>query len=139
MSNQYASDYNKKPLSSGNKPQGYNESYTVIANGLGVGDKVYFGVIPGGLEINDVALIHGADADATLSLGYEPVNPGDIPAAGTYWFNAQALATAGRKSAQSFPIRFNFDVVLVGTVGGGAITNGTQLTVVTDGKGIGIA
>jgi len=139
MATQYASDFNKKPLSSGNKPQGYNESYAVIANVLVVTDKVYFGIIPAGMEINDVALIHGADADATLSLGYEPVNAGEIAAVPNYWFNAQALATPGRKQSQSFPIRFNVDVMLVGTVGGGAIANGTQLTVVTDGKGIGIA
>lgn len=138
MANQFATDYNKKPLSGGHAPMGYNESYTVLANGLGVADKVYFGIIPAGVEINDVALIHGADADATLSLGYEPANPGEIAAANTYWLNAQALATAGRKSSQAFPVTFKFDVVLVGTVGGGAITNGTQLTVVTDGKGIGV-
>lgn len=138
MPNQFAADYNKKPLSSPAVPQGYNESYSVIASGLGVGDKVYFGIIPAGFEINDVALIHGADADATLSLGYEPLNAGEIVAAPTYWFSTQALATAGRKSAQAFPIRFNFDVALVGTVGGGAITNGVQLTVVTDGKGVGV-
>lgn len=138
MPNQYATDFNKKPLSSNLVPQGYNESYTVVANGLASGDKVFFGIIPAGVEINDVALIHGADSDATLSLGYEPANPNEVTAVGNYWFNAQALSTAGRKSSQAFPIRFSFDVVLVGTVGGGAITNGVQLTVVTDGKGVGV-
>lgn len=137
MANIYADDYNKKPLSSGLATQGWNESYA-IAKAAASGDKIYFGIIPAGVEINAASLIHDADADGTLSLGFEPVD-GTPAAALTQWFNAQALSSAGRKESASQPVVFNKPVKLVGTLGGGAIALGTKLTVVLNGKGNGIA
>lgn len=135
MADQYASDYNKKPLSSGDKPSGYNESYNVVCNGIVSGDTIWFGKIPAGVEINEVALLHDADADATLSLGYKAEGQSAVPAA---FLAATALATAGRKVGAAYPLVFNEPVDLIGVVGGGAITNGVRLNVVTNGKGNGV-
>jgi hypothetical protein len=135
MANKYASDYNKKPLSGGNKPQGYNESYKFNA-GATSGDVIYLGKIPAGVEINEVALVHDADADATIALGYIPDGGASVPNA---FLTATALATAGRKVGGLHPVVLNVEADLIATVGGGDIAANTKLTVITSGKGIGVA
>jgi hypothetical protein len=137
MANIYASDYNKKPLSSGNKPQGYNESYkhTLAANAA-IGDVIYLGKIPAGVEINSGALTHSADADSSLSIGYIPEGGAAVPEA---FLSATALATAGRKNFDKHPVVLNVPSDLIATVSGGVLNSGTVLSVVTAGKGIGVA
>ncbi len=137
MANVLAPDYNKKPLSSGNKPQGYNESYvfTPGAN-VAIGDVIYFGKIPAGVEINNVYLVHDADADASIALGYIPEGGASVP---TGFMDATAMATAGRKIGGKHPVVLNVQADLIGTVSGGAINAGVKMSVVTTGKGIGVA
>lgn len=136
MADIFADDYNKKPLASGQLTKGYNESYP-LAKAAAAADKLYFGIIPAGVEINAVSLVHDADADGLLSLGFEPTD-GDPSAVLTQWFSAQSLATAGRKESASQPIIFQKPVKLVGTLTGGGIVLGTKLTVIVNGKGVGI-
>lgn len=135
MANIYASDYNKKPLSSGNKPQGYNESYK-HDTGAASGDVIYLGKIPAGVEINEVALVHDADADASIALGYIPEGGASVPAG---FMAATALSSAGRKVGGLHPVVLNVQADLIATVSGGAIASGTKLSVITAGKGIGVA
>lgn len=138
MPNIFADDYNKKALSSGLAPTGYNESYPV-AKVAAIADKIYFGIIPAGVEINQVTLINDALASGTLSLGYEPVD-GVSPAADlTAFFNAKTIATAGRFDSVAQPLVLNKAVKLVGTLGGAATLITTKLTVVIAGKGNGVA
>lgn len=135
MAKIYAPDYGKKPLQAGTETSGYNESYK-FTDASASGDEIYFGWIPAGVEINGVSLVHDADADASIALGYE-TEAGVKTAA--YFLPATALAAAGRKESVAQPIVFTEDVRLVGTTSGGAIAANTKLTVITVGKGIGVA
>lgn len=138
MADIYADDFGKKAIPSGQRPNAYNDSYP-LAKAAAASDKLYFGIIPAGTEINECSLVHDADADATLSLGFEPAD-GALPAANlTAWFTAQALAAAGRKESVAQPIVFQKDVKLVGSLAGGGILVGTKLTVILNGKSIGVA
>lgn len=138
MADIFADDFGKKAVPSGQRPNAYNDSYT-FAKAAAAGDKIYFGILPAGTEINRVSLVHDADADATLSLGFEPAD-GTLPAANlTAWFSAQALAAAGRKESVAQPIVLQKDVKLVGSLAVGGILVGTKLTVVLDGKSLGVA
>jgi len=137
----YADDFGKKSLPNGQRPNAFNLSYG-FAKAAASADKIYFGIVPAGHEINALALVHDADADGTLSIGYEPYDALAVgaPAANpTYFFNAQALSAAGRKESVAQPISFKFPVKLVGTLGGGGIVAGTKLTVVLDGNSTGVA
>lgn len=138
MANIFADDFNKKNTAGGNQPAGWNETFP-MAKAAASGDKIYFGIIPAGVEINGVSLVHDADADGTLSLGFEPVDGVSPVAAATQWFSAQALSSAGRKESVSQPVVFNKAVKLVGTLGGGAILATCKLTAVLNGKGNGVA
>lgn len=137
MANFFAPDYNKKPLSSGSKPQGYNESYrfTLAAN-LAIGDVIYLGKIPAGVEINTVGLVHSADADSSLAIGYIPEGGAAVTDG---FMTATALATAGRKHGDKHPVVLNVQADLIATVSGGVLNAGTVLSVITQGKGVGVA
>jgi hypothetical protein len=137
MADIFADDYGKKPQQSSARSSGYNESFAV-AKAMAAADKMYFGIIPAGVEINGVSLVHDADADGTFSLGFEPVDTTPV-AALTQWFSAQALSAAGRKESVSQPVVFNKPVKLVGTLVAGAITSAIKLTVVLAGKHNGVA
>lgn len=136
MAKFYAADLNKKPLSSGLQPMGYNESYDYVTPALAATDEFYFGEIPAGVEINQTSLIHDADADASMALGFETKAGVKTTAA---FLAATALATAGRKEGAHRPIVFAEPVYLVGTVSGGGIAAGARFTVIQNGRGIGVA
>jgi len=138
MANIYADDFTNKRIVGGQDPKGYCESYPV-AKVAAIADKIYFGVIPGGVEVNSVELINDALTSGTLSLGYEPVD-GISPVANlTAFFNAQSIATAGRQLSIAQPVLFNTAIKLVGTLGGAPTLITTKLTPVVSGKGVGIS
>lgn len=138
MPNIYADDFNNKRLAGGQDPKGYCESYP-FAKAAAIADKLYFGIIPAGVEVNSVELVNDALTSGTLSLGYEPVD-GVSPAANlTAFFTTQSIATAGRQLSISQPILFNKAVRLVGTLGGAAALVTTKLTPVIGGVGKGVA
>lgn len=134
MAKKYATDYNKKPLSGGHATMGYSESYSYSAGGAN-GDEIYFGIIPAGVEINNVALIFDADADASIAIGYETLAGAKTQAG---FVAAQALTGGGRVEGRFHPIVFTEDVRLVGTITAGTLDNAVKLSVITDGKGIGV-
>lgn len=137
MANIYADDFTTKRLAGGQDPKGYVESYH-WAKAAAIADKVYFGIIPGGVEVNSVELVNDALASGTLSLGYEFVD-GIGTNNTTYFFNTQSIATAGRQLSIAQPIVFTKPVRLVGTVGGAALLATTKLAPVIGGIGRGIA
>jgi tetrahydromethanopterin S-methyltransferase subunit H len=136
MAKVFAKDYGVKLLSNPNKPSGYNETYN-IADAALVGDTLEFGILPAGVEFSLLAVIHDADADASLALGYRAIDA-SVTTNLTYFLPATALATAGVKQSVAQPIIFQTPVQLVGTLSGGGIALGTKITVVTPGKGVGI-
>lgn len=140
MANVYAPDYGIKPLSvQGNKA--FAENYSV-AKAAASGDKVYLGVIPAGVEVDTMDLVHDdCGTGVTGKLGYEPVNSDDGPTAvSDYWIAAgQDLATAAaRVASKSHPIRFDFPVAIILTVAGDAFTGTPKLTAVAKGKALGV-
>lgn len=137
MADIYADDYSKKITSAGYEPHGYVEHYT-WAKAAAIGDKIYMGIIPAGVDVGSIALVNDALAAGTLSLGFEPID-GSVPAANlTYWLAAQSIATAGRQASIAQPILSNVPLKLVGTIGGAALTPATKLTVIVGGIGRGI-
>jgi hypothetical protein len=138
MPNIYADDFNTKRNAGGQDPKGWTESYpwAKVAN---IADKLYFGIIPGGVEVSSLELVNDALTSGTLSLGYEPVD-GVSPAANlTYFLTTAALGTAGRIVSLAQPLLFNKPVRLVGTLAGAATLVTTKLTPVVAGTGRGIA
>ncbi|MNY78486.1 hypothetical protein D3C86_2187470 [compost metagenome] len=55
------------------------------------------------------------------------------------WLAAADIAAAGAADSKAHPITFNQAVKLVGTVGATAFVNTPKITVVVDGKMIGVA
>lgn len=146
MANQFAADYNKRVSGHEDSPALAYFQYTALTGALpGIGDKVYFGVLPGGIDITNVSLICDAcTALATLSLGYEIYDPNLVNAALTpaaannaAWFNAQAISTAGRFEYNSHPLAVKRDIIIVGTLAGAALTANNKLSVVIGGLFVG--
>lgn len=115
-----------------------SEAYKLTAT-PSVADKLYFGIIPAGLEVHLVRLQREATAaSVTMSLGYEPVDATKGPTANTtYWFSALAVNAAGGDFSLGNPIRFEQPVKLVGTVGGAGYT-AKRVDVIVQGKAIGV-
>lgn len=140
MANVFANDYGQKPLSvQGNNA--FAENYSV-AKGAASGDKVYLGILPAGVEIDSLALVHDdAGTGVTCKLGFEPLNASDGPTAVTdYWLPAATdIATAaGRIESKAQPIRFDFPVAIVLTTAGAAFTGTPKITAVAKGKALGV-
>ena len=132
MANVFASDYRTKSLRT--IPNAWAESYS-YQGAAASGDKIYFGIIPAGVEVEDVdAIFDDCGTGVTLSLGYEPV--GTLPAAAlTAFFTTIDVATAaGRQRYSGHPIKFDQDVKLVGTVGGAAFTGTPKVTAKIGGR-----
>lgn len=138
MADIYAPDYNNKPLHMAEMGNAWAENYS-IAKAANNGDKLYLGIVPGGVEVDLARLIwEDAGTGVTLSLGYEPVD--DAPtAAATYWFSTQDVATAaGAGFSSALPVRFEKPVKLVATVGGANLTNTPRFSVNLKGICVGI-
>lgn len=133
----YNDDFSNKRIAGGQDPKGWCESYP-WAKVAAIADKIYFGIIPGGVEVNSLDIITDALASGTLSVGWEYVD-GSAGGSATAFFNAQTIATAGRFSSAAQPIVFNKPVRLYGTVGGAALLVTTKITPVVSGKGNGIS
>lgn len=129
-----ASDFNTKPLSSGEKPKGYVETYEYSAGGS-IGDIVYFGKLPAGIVFTDFELVNDAAAGAEITLGF--LEGGNTQSSA--FLPAISLASAGKTGSAAHPISFDNDVTLVGVISGANIAGGVKLSVVTSGKGVGVA
>lgn len=103
------------------------------------GEKLYLGVIPAGIRVDDFALIFDdCGTSVTCSVGYEPVDT--LPAASAaYWIAAgfDIATAAGRKDSTSHPITFERPVKVVLTVGGANFTGTPNVTVVVKGEMVG--
>jgi len=134
----FANDFNNKRLDGGQDPKGWNESYP-FARAAAIADKLYFGIIPGGVEMSEVVLINDALTGGTLSLGYEPVDGVSPPANLTAFLTNASIASAGRLVSIAHPLLFNNAIRLVGTLGGANALATTKLTADVSGKGVGIS
>lgn len=136
MADFYAPDYNAKPLHMNEAGNAWAENYSITAKPED-GDKLYFGIIPAGVEVDLVRATNGAaGTNATLDLGFEPVH--DAPDADTdHWFAAADVATAGSAFSTVKPIRFERPVRLVGVAGGANYTNSIRIDVNVKGIAIG--
>lgn len=141
MADYNATDLRTKIVRVGDEGNGFNESfsYTHPTGGIASGSKIYYGIIPAGVEINACKKNNDANTTSyTESLGYEPVNSTDGPtAAATYWVSAGAAASAGSTVSTAHPIVFNFPVYVVGTTGGATSTAASKSSVTTNGKVVG--
>lgn len=103
------------------------------------GDKLYLGIIPAGVRVDDFALIYDdAGTSVTCKVGYEPLDT--LPAASdAYWIAASYdIATAaGRKDSTSHPIVFENPVKIVLTVAGANFTGTPSITAVVKGEMVG--
>jgi hypothetical protein len=125
----YASDYNQKPLHMSAHGNAWSEDYAFTGT-IAETDKVYMGIIPAGVRVQDVRLVHhAAGTGATATLGFEPVD--DSPQADAdYWLNAASVAAAGAQQSNAAPVTFNRPVKLVLTAGGADYAAGTVRVVV---------
>lgn len=101
-----------------------------------IADKVYLGIIPAGTRVTSFRLINDAVAGGTLTVGYEPVDAAEGPAAvADYWFPAgTSIATAGIADSKAKPATFERDVAVVAVVAGAALTAGKDVMCVSQGQ-----
>lgn len=130
----FAAGYKQQPTHSHAYGNAYNESHRFNA-AAAIADKLFFGIIPAGTEVNNLQLINSAVATATITLGFEPDDPLGPAAVTNQWFPAgTALATAQSRNSASQPIRFERDVRIVAVLAGAALLATDTLTVVVNGK-----
>lgn len=135
MARQTTASYSKKHPISTLDPKGVVEIFTVgqlIVNG----DSIRVGKLPAGLTITDLEFINPVLATTTVSIGFEPVDTTPAENA-TYWFNANVLTAASRKSSAARPLVLTEDVNLIVTVAGADLTAVTTLDIIVKGKGHG--
>lgn len=139
MANVYADDWQLVEPASGQSPRGWAKSFTQQFTAAD-GDKLYLGVLPGGVTFDTVALVTDAlGAGVTLSIGIEPMKSGDgIAANNSQWFSAADVAAKGRAVSVEHPVGWNKDVKLVATLAGGALDGTKKISVVLSGEGNGI-
>lgn len=134
MADVYTPEFYSKNLHMAEFGNAWADTYTATVT-ASIADKVYFGVIPAGTDIDFVRIINEAAASATLSLGYEPID--DSPTANTTaFFSAQSIGTAGAVISTAFPVRFERPVRLVATVAGAAIS-AKKIVVSVKGRAVG--
>jgi len=136
-----AADLFSKTLHMAEYGNATKEDYGPLAlTGVLQTEKAYVGIIPAGTRVTDVRVITSATLGAatTLSLGYEPVDGSDPAADATYWFNATASTSALNATSASLPKTFDKPVKIVATVGGGNVAASPTITVVVDGKAVGV-
>lgn len=142
MANYYAADWGQKVTRTPEGGNGYNEDFRYVhpTGGIAAGSKIYYGVIPAGVKINNVREIHDANAASlTLKLGFEPVNSTNGPTADDdAFFAATASTTAGEIQGALQPVSFDFPVMLVGVTAGATSDAAAVSTVVVSGKVVGV-
>jgi hypothetical protein len=138
MANNFAADFNQKPLHMSDYGNAVVEDYRCLGTGILDGEKMYFGTIPAGTRVTNVSVVNAAaGANVVLDLGYEPAESSPTASA-NYWFNDLAVATAGRAESSAAPITFERPVHLVGLVTGANVTGSPAFTVVVTGKAVGV-
>lgn len=117
---------------------------TDLATALQVGDKVRFGVIPGGTRLQDaIAIVSDAfTATSTANIGFEYVDGVDdanVPQDDDYFFAGLNLAATGRtrQSTAVRPVTLPKDAYLVMTNAGAAQAAAGQLDVIVEGAIVG--
>jgi len=130
MTDFYAADYGTKPTHMSAYGNAWTEDYQ-YTGAAAKDDKVYLGIIPAGVRVTAVRLIHhAAGAGVTADLGFEPVEDATPPASATAFLANANLAAAGVKEASLLPVTFNRPVKLVLTVKGANLAQGTLCAVV---------
>ncbi|MBD9433245.1 hypothetical protein IB257_25185 [Achromobacter sp. ACM03] len=136
----YSPDYNSKPLHTQAFGNAWVETYS-YRSAATAADKLYLGVIPGGILVTALSLItDAAGAGVKVDLGFEPYDASDGPVADLdAWLAAGDIATAGVVSSAAHPILFKRPVKLVATISGANFTGAPQLTAVVNGQMVGVA
>lgn len=134
----YAQDYNNKALHAGGYGNGWAEDYTATVKPI-AGEKIYIGVLPAGVRIHSLTLAFAAAGSAgALTLGIEPLD-GDLPAANAIAFLPSTdVSAAGRAVAIFDPFTLQRPVAIVATAGAANFVNTPKLTVVVNGKWVGV-
>lgn len=141
MANAKAADLHKKVQHMTQFGNGWSEDYgAVSASGVNQNEKVYLGVIPAGVRVQDVRLITSGTlgASTTVDLGYEPVDGSSPSADGDYWQANLASTSALNTTSSAAPITFEKDVFLVATVEGANVSGSPTMSAVAQGKCVGV-
>lgn len=137
MADVLGQQYNNVPAYNG-MGNAFCKSYkaTKAANN---GDKLYLGIIPAGVRVDDFALIFDdCGTSVTCKVGYSPVD--STPTEDDdYWIAAgyDIATAAGRKDSTSHPVVFEKPVKIMLTVGGANFTGTPSITAVVKGEMVG--
>lgn len=103
-------------------------TFLYVALGSLVGDVICLGKLPGGSQVTDVKLIHGAlGGGVTLSVGHLP----DSMTGGnaTAFLPATVCASAGVSRSDASALNLTSDSYITATVGGAAATGAIEVQV----------
>lgn len=130
-------DYGQRPQHMAEFGNAFNEDFP-WNKAATAGDKLYFGILPAGVRVTEVDLyLDDNIASGTLSLGFEPVDTLPSPNL-TYWLTTQTLGTAGRFESLAAPITFDYPVKVVGSLAGANLTTANNLSVIVEGRCLGV-
>lgn len=111
---------------------------------LGIGDKVYVGLLPAGFLLQDaVAIVSDAiTAVETVDIGFEYVDGVDstaVPQDADYFFNDLAVSATSRTrmTLANAPVKLPKDAYLVVTNAGAAAAAAGQLDILIEGELVG--
>src|SRR3546814_12746082 len=108
MADKHAPDYGMKPLHLSAYGNAYAEDYSIIDKPA-ANDKLYLGIIPAGIRVHAIQLIHGAaGVGATIKLGFEPVDPiGPTTDDDAFLAAGSAVHAAGVQGVGGQPLTFH--------------------------------
>jgi len=130
MTDLYAADYGQKNTHMSAYGNAWTDDFQ-FTGAAAKDDKLYLGIVPAGVRVTNVRLIHhAAGTGVTADLGFEPVEDGSPPASATAFLAAANLAAAGVKYSSALPVTFNRPVKLVLTVKGANLAQGTLCAIV---------
>jgi len=130
MTDLYAADYGQKNTHMSAYGNAWTDDYQYTGT-ASKDDRLYLGIIPAGVRVTSVRLIHhAAGAGVAADLGFEPVEDALPPASATAFLANANLAAAGVQEASLLPVTFNRPVKLVLAVKGANLAQGTLCAVV---------
>jgi len=131
MATLYAADYGNKTSHMSAYGNGWCDDFQYTGSAK-KDDKVYLGIVPAGVRVTGVRLLHhAAGTGVTADLGFEPADGDSPPASLTGFMNGTNIAASGVKDTWARPVTFNAPVKLVLTVRGADMTAGNLCAIVS--------